>query len=70
MTETSRASSPRLDALSPLAVLGRGYALVERDDGTLVRSAGEVAVGEALRLRLARGELEARVTARRTDGTS
>ena len=50
----------RLDSLSPLAVLGRGYALVQRaTDGAIVRAPGDVRPGDALRIRLARGELEA-----------
>ena len=44
-----------LDALSPLKVLGRGYAVAQRADGTVVRSAGQVERGERLRLRLAQG---------------
>ena len=44
-----------LDALSPLKVLGRGYAVAQRSDGTVVRSAGQVERGERLRLRLAQG---------------
>jgi exodeoxyribonuclease VII large subunit len=54
-----------LDGLSPLAVLGRGYALVwDEARGRLVRSASEVAVGEALRIELQRGALRASVSAR------
>ena len=56
----SRASA-RLDALSPLAVLSRGYALVYAADGTLLRSAAETSEGRAIRARLARGTVEARV---------
>ena len=44
-----------LDALSPLKVLGRGYAVAQTEDGTVVRSAGQVERGERLRLRLAQG---------------
>lgn len=51
-----------LDALSPLAVLGRGYALAWRGDGQLLRDAREVAPGDAVRVRLAEGEIEAQVT--------
>jgi exodeoxyribonuclease VII large subunit len=55
-------SAGRLDSLSPLAVLDRGYALVWRDrDGRLVRDAAELARGERLRLRFARGEARATV---------
>ena len=44
-----------LDALSPLKVLGRGYAVAQTEDGTVVRSARQVERGERLRLRLAQG---------------
>jgi len=58
------ALSARLDALSPLAVLSRGYALVYREpEGTIVRRAREVAEGDALRLRVAEGEIDATVSA-------
>jgi exodeoxyribonuclease VII large subunit len=52
----------RLEALSPLATLGRGYALVERlPDGRLVRGGNELAPGDQLRVRFARGEAVVRV---------
>jgi exodeoxyribonuclease VII large subunit len=50
-----------LDALSPLAVLGRGYALAADERGRLLRSAASVGVGERLRVRLAEGALRCRV---------
>ena len=53
----------RLRALSPAATLQRGYAIVQRPDGTVVREPAQVAPGDALRLRLARGEVPATVTA-------
>ena len=50
----------RLDSLSPLGVLARGYALVKKEpDGTLVRRAEEVAVGERVGIRLSEGEVSA-----------
>ena len=50
----------RLDALSPLAVLSRGYALVRReDDGRVVRHAAEAPPGTRLRVRVAEAELAA-----------
>jgi exodeoxyribonuclease VII large subunit len=52
----------RLDSLSPLAVLGRGYALVRRRaDDAIVRRAEDVAVGDSLAVRLAEAEIEATV---------
>jgi exodeoxyribonuclease VII large subunit len=57
------ATAARLDALSPLAVLGRGYALVRRtEDGRIVRAASDVGLGDRLELRLASGRISAQVT--------
>jgi len=53
----------RLHALSPIAVLDRGYALVMDADGGLVRSTAQLTVGEALVTRLADGEFRSRVEA-------
>ena len=52
-----------LDALSPLAVLARGYALAQRGgpDGPIVRDAAELAPGEPLHLRFGRGAAIAEV---------
>ncbi len=46
-----------LQALSPLAVLDRGYAVLLTDAGRAVRSAGEVTIGETVTARLSRGRL-------------
>ncbi|MEH1097628.1 exodeoxyribonuclease VII large subunit [Micromonospora sp. CPCC 205561] len=51
----------RLRALSPAATLDRGYAIVQRGDGHVVRAASEVGRGDPLRVRLADGELAATV---------
>ncbi len=57
----------RLDALSPLAVLGRGYALAFREsDRSLLRDAAQVGAGDAILVRLARGRI--RATVRESDG--
>jgi exodeoxyribonuclease VII large subunit len=50
-------------ALSPAATLDRGYAVVRRADGHVVRDAAEVNEGDALRIRVALGELAAQVVA-------
>jgi exodeoxyribonuclease VII large subunit len=51
----------RLRTLSPAATLQRGYAIVQRADGAVVRSPDEVAAKDALRIRLSEGELAATV---------
>lgn len=50
-----------LDAVSPLAVLGRGYALVATAEGQLVRQASQLQPGDELNIRLAQGRLRATV---------
>ncbi len=56
------ALAARLDSLSPLRVLERGYALATRDD-RVVTDADELAPGDALAVRLARGSVDCRVEA-------
>jgi exodeoxyribonuclease VII large subunit len=48
-----------LEALSPLAILDRGYALVFDGAGQLVKDAGQVSAGDEIRARVARGEIAA-----------
>ena len=50
-----------LDALSPLGVLQRGYAIAQDAAGRLVRDAASVNVGDAVSVRLAKGKLNTRV---------
>lgn len=52
-------------ALSPASTLERGYAVVQRADGQVVRVPGDVAVGDDVRVRLADGTLDAEVTGAR-----
>lgn len=52
-----------LEALSPVAILNRGYALVFDAKGELVKDAAQLTAGEELSARLARGKVQARVTA-------
>jgi exodeoxyribonuclease VII large subunit len=47
----------KLDALSPLKVLGRGYAMAQKADGTVLRSSEQVSDGEKIRVRLAEGSI-------------
>ena len=52
----------RLDSLSPLAVLARGYSLTRRvSDGRVIRDAAELATGDELNTRFAQGEARSRV---------
>lgn len=51
----------RLEALSPVAVLARGYALVYASDGTLLRDASAATIGQTIQARLASGSLRATV---------
>jgi exodeoxyribonuclease VII large subunit len=51
----------RLDALSPLAVLSRGYAIAAKADGRVIRRARDVSEGERVRVRVHEGEFEAEV---------
>ena len=50
-----------LDALSPLKVLGRGYAIARKEDGRVIASVRDAAPGELFALRLSDGELPCRV---------
>jgi exodeoxyribonuclease VII large subunit len=58
-----------LEALSPVAILNRGYALVFDADGGLVKDAARLKAGEELTARMARGRVRARVTAVERDTT-
>lgn len=49
----------QLEQLNPMAILGRGYALVRGEDGRLVREAAAVEDGARLRIRVAEGEFSA-----------
>jgi exodeoxyribonuclease VII large subunit len=51
-----------LEALSPLAILARGYALVFDEAGQLVKDAARLTPGDPIKARVAQGEIRAVVT--------
>lgn len=52
----------KLDTLSPLAVLGRGYSITQKaSDGSILTKAIDTAAGERLKIRLADGNIDAEV---------
>ena len=58
----------KLDSLSPLATLGRGYAICTRQStGEVIRDAAAVRQGERLTVQVAKGEIPVRVTFPRAD---
>ena len=60
LVRVERATS-RLQALSPIAVLSRGYALVYSEAGVLLTDSSEVGAGQQIRARLGTGSITARV---------
>lgn len=63
-------SAGALGALGPQATLDRGYAIVRRGgDGAVVRDPADAPAGELLAIRVARGDLAARVEADGAEGT-
>jgi exodeoxyribonuclease VII large subunit len=53
-------TAAKLGQLSPLTILERGYAIVERD-GVIVKGPEDAPVDSNVRLRVARGELRAKI---------
>jgi len=49
----------KLNALSPLTVLSRGYGVIKKEDGTIVRSVKGLEPGDRLVIRVADGEFSA-----------
>ena len=54
-------SVAKLDAMSPLKVLSRGYAMAQTQDGTLLHSVKQTAPGESIAVNLGDGTLNATV---------
>ena len=59
--ENLKIAMASLDALSPLSVLRRGFSIVESESGEILRDAAKLKKGEKLKIKLAKGELEAQV---------
>ncbi len=57
----------RLDALSPVRVLERGYSIVQAEDGRIVKRAGDAPAGASIRVRLHEGRLAALVQESRNE---
>ncbi len=51
----------KLDAMSPLAVLGRGFAIAENEKGEILRDSAQVTTDDLLNIRLEKGSLKAKV---------
>lgn len=59
--ETLKIRMAQLDALSPLAVLSRGFSIAENERGEILRDAETLKPDEKVKIRLARGTIEAKV---------
>jgi exodeoxyribonuclease VII large subunit len=55
-------ASSRLQSVSPLAVLSRGYSVVTTDDDIAIRDSTQVAVGENISVRFQKGSARAKIT--------
>ena len=61
-------NTAKLDAMSPLKVLTRGYSIVSADDGTIVRSVRQTAPGREVQVMLSDGSLRATVSDIKSNG--
>lgn len=64
--QTSHLLVTRLDALSPLKVLARGYSITSRGNGEIIHATNQVSIGEKVITRLSDGELHLRVESKIT----
>ncbi len=64
-TNTSKtrflSATAKLDALSPLKVLSRGYSITQKEDGAVIRSVEQIDSGDKIRIRLEDGNIFALV---------
>ena len=56
------AATAKLDAMSPLKVLTRGYAMAQDKDNNVIRSVNQIAIGEMIDISLSDGVVSATVT--------
>lgn len=61
--EKFSALAASLDAMSPLKVLGRGYAMAQDAEGLVIKRGADVPVGSQIRVTLSEGGLECTVNA-------
>jgi len=59
--ETLNVQMAKLNALSPLSVLTRGYSITQGEDGQVIRDASKVSPGDKLKIRVENGKLNAEV---------
>lgn len=59
--EALKVAMASLDALSPLSVLRRGFALTQKESGFIVRDSAQVEIGETVQILLAKGKIKAEV---------
>ena len=55
------AAVSKLDAMSPLKVLTRGYSVTQTESGEIVRSAGQVKAGDRVHIRVSDGSMTAKI---------
>jgi exodeoxyribonuclease VII large subunit len=60
-SESLNVQMAKLNALSPLAVLTRGYSITQTEDGHVLRDASAVNAGDKVKIKLERGKLNAEV---------
>jgi len=60
--QTLQRLDSQLRMLNPLAVLGRGYSLTRKPDGTVVRRKEDIEVGDAMVTQLADGKVISTIT--------
>ncbi len=59
--ESLKIKMASLDALSPLSVLNRGFAIAENEKGEILRDSSQVKANDNVKIRLAKGRIEAKV---------